>query len=222
MWHWSSIFVIECLCQRNCITVQKSVRRHCFQENGVTVFKYKLPNLKMAKLLWKIAVEHHAFFRYVCVVLFVLLYDSIYHTVMQFEYIISRETVLTVHQLGCIFVLRFCLSLPLTILRLKESDSATAARGMFSRMNPKYRYSGRTQYQTQMAANDIQRTGQGVDRNYANRFTGTLKSLADGECKMFLCITDESVSLFHDSENSSCKRYVSKRRKWLFLTNAMQ
>jgi len=77
---------------------------------------FKLANHKMAKRLWKTAVEHHAFFR------------------------------------------------------LKEPEPPQKA-GIFPRFGSKFRYSGRTQYQTRQ--NLIERPAPDFDRAKSGRFTGS-------------------------------------------------
>lgn len=79
---------------------------------------FKLVNHKMAKRLWKIAVEHHTFFR------------------------------------------------------LKEPDPNTKP-SMFPRFGSRFRYSGRTQWQTRQAAASIDRPGPAFDRGNSRRFTGS-------------------------------------------------
>lgn len=88
---------------------------------------YKLTNLKMAKRLWKIAVEHHAFFR----------------------------------------------------LREPEPPS----RGAFPLFGSRFRYSGRTQYQTRNAASTISRQAPSIDRSSRRGLrgpTGTLEGSRSG------------------------------------------
>lgn len=84
------------------------------QLRGTTA--YKLPNYNKAKRLWKLAVEHHAFFR------------------------------------------------------LKEPEPAS--RSPFPLFGSKFRYSGRTQYQSRNAALTTPRQAPAVDRNASKRFTG--------------------------------------------------
>ena len=79
---------------------------------------FKLLNHRMAKRLWKIAVEHHTFFR------------------------------------------------------LKEPETAPKS-GLFPRFGSKFRYSGRTQYQTRQAAASIDRPAPDFDRSASRRFTGS-------------------------------------------------
>eukprot|EP00914_Ancora_sagittata_P014027 GHVO01027475.1.p1 GENE.GHVO01027475.1~~GHVO01027475.1.p1 ORF type:complete len:870 (+),score=149.14 GHVO01027475.1:96-2705(+) len=79
---------------------------------------FKLINHRMAKRLWKIAVEHHTFFR------------------------------------------------------LKEPETAPKS-GLFPRFGSKFRYSGRTQYQTKQAAAGIERPAPDFDRSASRRFTGS-------------------------------------------------
>lgn len=89
---------------------------------------YKLSNLKMAKRLWKIAVEHHAFFR------------------------------------------------------LREPEPPQ--RNAFPFMGSKFRYSGRTQYQTRNAASTLGRQVPTIDRvsrrQFPNSRSGTLDRDRDG------------------------------------------
>ncbi|ELT88323.1 hypothetical protein CAPTEDRAFT_148023 [Capitella teleta] len=79
---------------------------------------FKLINHRMAKRLWKIAVEHHTFFR------------------------------------------------------LKEPETAPKS-GLFPRFGSKFRYSGRTQFQTRQAAAGIDRPAPDFDRSASRRFTGS-------------------------------------------------
>jgi erythrocyte membrane protein band 4.1 len=91
----------------------------CVQfEQFESTIGFKLLNHRMAKRLWKIAVEHHTFFR------------------------------------------------------LKEPEAAPKS-GLFPRFGSKFRYSGRTQYQTRMAAAGIDRPGPEFDRSASRRYTGT-------------------------------------------------
>jgi erythrocyte membrane protein band 4.1 len=79
---------------------------------------FKLTNHKMAKRLWKTAVEHHTFFR------------------------------------------------------LKEPEPAQRT-GFFPRFGSRFRYSGRTQYQTKQAASTLDRPQPDFERLHSNRFPGS-------------------------------------------------
>lgn len=81
----------------------------------VLLHRFKLLNLVMAKRLWRLAVEHHAFFR------------------------------------------------------LREPEKGERRR--FSMVGYKYRFTGRTQYQSQQAADQINRSSQSVNRVAGDRFT---------------------------------------------------
>nr|AUG84435.1 cora [Platynereis dumerilii] len=79
---------------------------------------FKLANHRLAKRLWKTAVEHHTFFR------------------------------------------------------LREPEPP-AKSGFFPRFGSKFRYSGRTQYQTRQAAAMIDRPAPNFERGASKRFTGS-------------------------------------------------
>eukprot|EP00918_Siedleckia_nematoides_P091484 GHVU01200931.1.p1 GENE.GHVU01200931.1~~GHVU01200931.1.p1 ORF type:complete len:687 (+),score=99.52 GHVU01200931.1:196-2256(+) len=79
---------------------------------------FKLTNHKMAKRLWKTAVEHHTFFR------------------------------------------------------LKEPEPAQRT-GFFPRFGSRFRYSGRTQYQTKQAASTLDRPQPDFERLHSHRFPGS-------------------------------------------------
>jgi erythrocyte membrane protein band 4.1 len=105
---WAKIIKISY--KRNIFTIQIRANKGEPKQNNANdlFYKYKLANLTMAKRLWRLAVEHHAFFR------------------------------------------------------LREPEQETKKR--FSRIGSKYHFTGRTQYQSQQAAELITRSTQNVNR----------------------------------------------------------
>lgn len=108
---WAKIIKISY--KRNIFTIQ--VRPSQGENSSKDLFhRFRLENLTMAKKLWRLAVEHHSFFR------------------------------------------------------LREPEPDTKKR--FSRIGSKYRYTGRTQYQSQQAAEMINRSTPNVNRVTGDRF----------------------------------------------------
>ena len=72
-----------------------------------------------------------------------------------------------------------CLWVLFSSLRLKEPEPPSKA-GIFPRMGSKFRYSGRTQFQTRQAAAHIDRPAPNFDRSASNHFKGS-RSLDGGK-----------------------------------------
>ena len=72
--------------------------------------------------------------------------------------------------------------------RLKEPEPAQKA-GFFPRFGSKFRYSGRTQYQTRQQAALIDRTGPDFDRGGSRRFPAS-RTVDGGMCFEFYLLTN--------------------------------
>ena len=70
--------------------------------------------------------------------------------------------------------------------RLKEPEPPSKS-GFFPRFGSKFRYSGRTQFQTRQAASLIDRPGPNFDRTQSRRFTGS-RSMDGGMCSWWITI----------------------------------
>jgi erythrocyte membrane protein band 4.1 len=117
---------------------------------------FKLINHRMAKRLWKIAVEHHTFFR------------------------------------------------------LKEPETAPKS-GLFPRFGSKFRYSGRTQYQTRQAAAGIDRPAPDFDRSASRRFTGS-RSMDGGMPPGYGTMTERS-ELYRPDDSRTATLDLKDRKR---------
>lgn len=114
---------------------------------------FKLASYRMAKRLWKIAVEHHAFFR------------------------------------------------------LKETEPS--ARAKFPIFGSKFRYSGRTQYQSRNAAYGIDRQAPNIDRSASRRFAGPHSLDSTGPS----CSTERTEQIIASDESRTATLDLKNRKR---------
>ncbi|ESO08690.1 hypothetical protein HELRODRAFT_92323, partial [Helobdella robusta] len=143
---WAKILKIAY--KRNCFFIK--IRPGEKEKNEPQTLTYKLTNHTMAKRLWKTAVEHHSFFRFGSSFIYSFIHSFIHSFIIYSQFRHHHHCRRRFND------------------RLKEPEPPK--RGMFPLFGSKFRYSGRTQFQTRSESTNIDRKTPTIDRAASRKY----------------------------------------------------